>query len=331
MNPKTKVLYVVGAGRSGSTILGQMLDGVEGFFTVGELYYLWDRGLLENRLCGCGVFFKECPLWRDVLERSFGGPDVVEAETMVRLREHALSNRQLLFASAKTRRKALARMADYLQALERLYHGVRSVSQSKVIVDTSKSPSYCYELDNILSLEVYVVHLVRDPRAAAYSWWTRRKLQPASEKKPSRYMTRHNPLKTSLIWGAWNLLIEKMWASNRNRYLFLRYEDFVKDPQGALRNILHLVGEEGAKLPFANEREVSLGANHIFSGNPSRLQNGPVMIRADEEWKQKMSRTQRALIASTTWPGLLRYGYGLGVGPSQPNLEENGTGSRMVS
>lgn len=331
MTPKTKVLCIVGAGRSGSTILGQVLDGVEGFFSVGELYYLWDRGLLENRLCGCGVFFKECPLWTAVLKRSFGGAEGVDAEEMLRLREHTLSNRQLLFAPAKTRREALARMGNYLRVLEILYDGVRSASQSKVIVDTSKSPSYCYELDSIPSIEVYVVHLVRDPRATAYSWWTRRKLQPASEKRPSRYMTRHHPLKTSLIWDAWNFLIEKLWAGDPNRYLLLRYEDFVEDPQGALRDILRLVGEEDAKLPFTGEREVSLSANHVFSGNPSRLQSGTVKIKPDEEWRQKMGRVQKALIALTTWPHLLRYGYGLGLGPSRPNPAEAGASSGTVS
>jgi hypothetical protein len=328
---KVKVLYIAGAGRSGSTVLGQVLGGVEGFFAVGELYYLWDRGLIENRLCGCGVFFSECPFWRTVLDRSFGGVDRIDAGRMLHLREQGLSNRQLLFMPAKKRRKALTGMDEYLEVLEALYHGVQSASRSRVIVDTSKSPSYCYVLDHIPSIEVYVVHLVRDPRATAYSWWMRKKRQPASEKRPSRYMTRHNPLKTSLIWGAWNLLIERIWANNPGRYMLLRYEDFVEDPQGALRSILRLVDEEDAETPFTGEREVSLSVNHVFSGNPSRLHDGSVTIEADEEWKRKMGSAQRALTALTTWPGLLRYGYGLRGKHSPPDAGKFTPRSRMAS
>ena len=327
---KTKVLYIAGAGRSGSTVLGQVLGGVEGFFTVGELFYLWDRGLVENRLCGCGEFFKECPFWREVLERSFGGVDRIDAEGMLHLREQSVSNRQLLFMSARERQRALARAAHYLESLETLYHGVRHASQSKVIVDTSKSPAYCFGLDSIPSIDVYVVHLVRDPRATAYSWWVRKKRQPASENRPSRYMTRHKPIKTSLIWDAYNLLVEKTWANEIDRYMFLRYEDFVEDPQGVLGDILRFVDEEDSETPFTSEREVSLSVNHVFSGNPSRLHDGSVTIEPDEEWKRKMGFLQRSTTALATWPGLLRYDYGLRIGhPSA--AEKVGSRSRTAS
>jgi hypothetical protein len=266
-----------------------------------------------------------------VLDRSFGGMDRIDAEGTLHLRERSLSNRQLLFTPMKRCREALAQLGDYPEILEILYHGVRSASQSRVIVDSSKSPSYCYILDCIPTIEVYVVHLVRDPRATVYSWWMRKKRQPASEKRPSRYMTRHKPLKTSLIWDAWNLLIERIWASNRDRYMLLRYEDFVEDPQGALRNILRFVGEEDAETPFTGEREVSLSVNHVFSGNPSRLHDGSVTIEADEEWKRKMGSARRALTALTTWPGLLRYGYGLRGKHSPPNAGKFTPHSRMAS
>jgi hypothetical protein len=328
---KAKVLYIAGAGRSGSTVLGQILGGVEGFFAVGELYYLWDRGVVENRLCGCGEFFRECPFWGEVLEGSFGGVDRIDGEGMLNLREQSLNNRQLLFMPAKERKKALARATHYLENLETLYHGVQDVSQSKVLVDTSKSPAYCYGLDRIPSVDVYVVHLVRDPRATAYSWWARKKRQPASEKRPGRYMTRHKPIKTALTWDLYNFLVEKTWANEVDRYMFLRYEDFVEDPQGVVGDILRLVGEEDSETPFTGEREVSLSVNHVFSGNPSRLHDGSVTIEPDEEWKRKMGLLQRSTTALATWPGLLRYGYGLGTGHPAPDSEKFGSGSRRAS
>lgn len=49
MTAEVKVLYIAGWGRSGSTILDNVLGQVEGFFSGGELSYLWERGLSENR------------------------------------------------------------------------------------------------------------------------------------------------------------------------------------------------------------------------------------------------------------------------------------------
>lgn len=41
-------------------------------FAAGEVRYLWQRGLLEDRWCGCGERFTRCPFWQDVLGRAFG-------------------------------------------------------------------------------------------------------------------------------------------------------------------------------------------------------------------------------------------------------------------
>lgn len=38
-----KVLYVIGWGRSGSTILDNVLGQLDGCFSTGELHYFWER------------------------------------------------------------------------------------------------------------------------------------------------------------------------------------------------------------------------------------------------------------------------------------------------
>src|SRR6476469_6184391 len=75
-----RVLYVAGTGRSGSTLLARILDRADGVFAAGEVRYMWQRGLVEDRLCGCGERFSECPFWRDVLERAFGARSSVDAQ-----------------------------------------------------------------------------------------------------------------------------------------------------------------------------------------------------------------------------------------------------------
>src|SRR5205823_1051409 len=50
-----KVLYIAGPGRSGSTVLDQVLGELPGFVSTGELQALWQRGLVERRPCGCSA------------------------------------------------------------------------------------------------------------------------------------------------------------------------------------------------------------------------------------------------------------------------------------
>ena len=62
-----KVIHIVSAPRSGSTLLDMLLGSVDGFFSGGELRYLWQRGVIQQRRCGCGLGISECGLWSNVL------------------------------------------------------------------------------------------------------------------------------------------------------------------------------------------------------------------------------------------------------------------------
>src|SRR5690606_21580524 len=55
------VLYVGGWGRSGSTLLECVLAEAEQTVALGEVVWLWERGLGRNELCACGQPFHDCP------------------------------------------------------------------------------------------------------------------------------------------------------------------------------------------------------------------------------------------------------------------------------
>ena len=308
---KVKVLYVAGWGRSGSTILGRILGQVSSFFLVGELRYVWDRGVVENRLCSCGVPFRECQVWQEIMAEAFGDDDLVDAKKLIGWRERHLRTRHLLTPTISAVRTRVAQMGDYQGTLEKLYRAVRDVRRSRVVVDTSKFPSYGYVLQHTPGIELYVLHLVRDPRAVAYSWASRRKPKMDRRDGLSNSMTPHGFVESSLVWDEWNLAIENVWRRKKpERYMLLRYEDFVASPLSSVQDILRFLGEE-AESPFVGEREIAMEVPHTFSGNPDRFQSGTVRIMPDEGWKRNMSVARQAMVTTLTWPGLLRYGYPL--------------------
>ena len=110
-------------------------------------------------------------------------------------------------------------------------------------------------------------------------------------------------------WTARNLGTELFWRRYQESYHLLRYEDFVAQPQKALRQVLELVDESSTPLPHVAEHEVELGINHNIWGNPNRFQSGPVRLRPDDEWVFKMRQRDKSLVTLLTLPLLARYGY----------------------
>jgi hypothetical protein len=306
-NDKIKVLYISGLGRSGSTLLGNILGQIDGFVSVGEIRGIWQHGLILNKVCGCGALFTDCEFWQPILDEAFGGMDNVDPWKMTNLRESWARTKHIPFMLVPSGRRLIKRrLAEYLDNLERLYRAVQTITGSRVIVDTSKFPSQGFAVGMVPSVDLHVVHLVRDPRAVAYSW-LRKKIQPDPE--TPEYIAQHSPVGTSLRWIARNLGTELLWRHSRKRYLLLRYEDFVAEPQKTIRRVLELVQEEAASLPHVAEHEVKLGANHNIWGNPNRFQTGLVRLRPDDEWASRMGLRDKALVTLLTFPLLIRYGY----------------------
>lgn len=306
---KIKVLYIAGSGRSGSTILDNILGQVEGFFPVGEFVYVWRR-LVNDGTCSCGARCRECEVWRPVLESAFGGPEGVDARTMSRIQEASTRPRHILLMLTRGGEGLLrSRWTEqYRDAIGRMYRGISTVTGSTVVVDSSKLPLYGRVLGDVPGVERYVVHLVRDPRAVAYSWLRKKRSTPTGGSLA--YMPQHHPVESSFEWDLCNVAAEGLREDAPERYLMLRYEDFVEKPRPTVERILRLVGEEPGSLPFVSERGVELrGPNHNVGGNPSRFRTGVVELRPDTEWTTGMKGRDRGLVTALTLPFLARFGY----------------------
>ena len=302
------MLYVAGLGRSGSTLLGNVLGQVDGFVSVGEIRLIWEYGLIQNRICGCGALFNECEMWLPVLNEAFGSMSGVDPQRMIHLRGSWNRTKHIpLMLLPPGRWLVKRRLAEYLDSLGRLYRAVQTTTGSRVVVDSSKFPSHSLALQMVSSVDLYVVHLVRDPRAVAYSWWRRKKLQPDPENP--EYTPQDSPVKTSLRWMARNLGAEAFRWRFPKKYMMLRYEDFVAEPRGSIARMLGLVQEGTASVPPFAEHEVKLGVNHNIWGNPDRFQTGLVRLQRDNEWASRMKPRDKALVTLLTLPLLVRYGY----------------------
>ena len=305
---KTKVLYILGSGRNGSTVLGDVLGSAPGLGHVGELHWVWDRGAGENRPCGCGEPFADCPFWQKVLQ---GIADVEPADSAerARLRHATLEGfAPLRFSGPGWTKRVLPQQRSYLNVTERLYRSIADVADVDIIVDSSKRPIYGRAIMRLEGIEVYMVHLVRDSRAVAFSW-RRKKVNP--DRPDGGLMARYPAWKSALGWAVWNTMGEYLGWRNRARFLRIRYEDFVRQPQHVLEEIGQFVGAD-VTAALSGPSEVTPVPNHSISGNPSKFDKGAVRLREDREWAVAMERNDFWITTILTWPLLLLYRYPLG-------------------
>jgi hypothetical protein len=272
--------------------------------SVGELRYLWQRGWIEDRLCGCGEPFSSCPFWTSVIDGAFGGRDRVDPAQMIEAQRRGTRIRHLPWL-LRARVPADGGAHGYGPAMIGLYAAIRDISRSAVVVDSSKLPSYGRTVDLQPGIEMSVLHLVRDPRATAYSWMRKRELPD----RPGQLMLRQQPSKSAALWMVWNWTTERLWAGADERYLRIRYEDFVAAPRDHVDAILRFAHVQPASTPFVSTASVELRPTHSVAGNPSRFKTGSIEIHADDEWRTRMPRHDRRIVERITGPLIRRYGY----------------------
>lgn len=304
-----KVAYIAGLPRSGSTILANLIGQLPGCFYGGELHHFWGRGVLENRTCGCGAPFHECPIWSDVWASVVEHRGEIDLTSMRRIKSKHMRTRQMASLVARKRAASTlqpAALHDYRENVQALYRAIHDRIEGDIIVDSSKSPAYAYLLADVPDLDVYVIHLVRDPRANSYVWLRRHGRSDG---------TRGGLISRSIIWDVWHVACELLWREQPTRYLRVSYESFIAAPRSTLDRISAFLEKPkpDGSLFSAPNRAVLLG-NHAFSANRNRLVTGEVDLVPDLEWKSCMRARDRALVTALTLPLLHRYGYGVLTG-----------------
>lgn len=309
MDPdRTRVVFVGGYGRSGSTIIDLLLSRVPGVVAVGEFRHLFGRALGDNELCSCGVPFRDCPFWGKVLAEAF--PKGIDRERIQKAVKRINRMVMLPYLRWPSLMPASVR-ADaelYRNTFQAAYRVVAKVAGASVVVDSTKYPTHGWFLRTAPSIDLSTMLLVRDPRAVAFSW-ERRRLRPEVHWE-KREMPRYHVVRSGLAWNMSNYLtaLLKKWTP---RYRVQRYEDFVAHPSEELAAIASFALDKQTRLPedlFEKQPHVP----HTIAGNPVRIGSEQVRVKDDDEWRNT-PLYKRLLVDIVCFIGMHRYGYKLRV------------------
>lgn len=245
---KIKVLYIVGTARSGSTLLGNILSDERDFINVGELKYIWDRGIIDNWQCTCQYNFNDCLFWKKIINSlSIKNCDLTkilnEFSERGIIKNKRFRIRNLVFNSSKKIKQDISNNVNYLNILNDLYSGIKKQSNSSYILDTSKDAIFSEFLSQIKNIEIYIIHIVREPKSVVYSQVFRRKKQVIDKNRS--FLMGTSFWKSIESWYFQNYLIEKLHADKEN-YFRIKYEDIVaKGDQNKLKEVYNKIEEWG--------------------------------------------------------------------------------------
>ena len=321
MTPPQKVLYIGGFGRSGSTLVERILGQLPGFCSAGEIVFLWQRGLIDHQLCGCGMPVPECEFWSRVGKTAFGGWDQIDPHEMLALQHRVDRNRYIpSMVAPRLRPAARADLDRYTEVLSKLYRAIGEVAGARVVIDASKHASTAFLLRKVPGVDLRVVHLVRDSRGVAYSWT--KEVRKPEVTGDDAFMPVYSPSSSGRQWVAYNLLFDAFGILGVLDAVFsgdtpgppgmvLRYEALLENPREGLERILAHAGEPVTPESFAflGDGWVDLGVDHTVAGNPMRFHQGRLDLRLDQAWTTKLPARDRKVVTAITWPLQLRYGY----------------------
>lgn len=302
----TNFTFVMAHSFSGSTLLSFLLGAHPEIATVGEMFIA--RGIdPETYVCSCGERIGECPFWRRIsLEMAARGIPYDVRRNQASFTANGIGPVSHLLLAAEprgpvmeaARGAALALIPGAKRELDRrlrvneaLVEVITEIRGARAFVDASKRPGRLLHLRRIPSLDIRVIHLVRDGRAVTRS--SMRNLGRSAEDG-------------ARFWAAAARDAERVRKLfPEERWLTLRHEDLCREPEAILDRVLRFVGV--AVLPGEPVPDFRSADHHII-GNRMRLSHTSE-VRLDERWRTEMPAEAIRTVERIAGDTLERYGY----------------------
>jgi Sulfotransferase family len=261
---KPKVIFVMGAGHSGSTILGMTLGNAADVFFAGEIAR-WLRYDGKPRLPG----EERAAFWSKVREQ-IEIPAEVQGKKARAIEQSTAAFRPL----SRLRQRRLRN--PYRRATTELFEAIARTADATHVVDTSHFPRRARELQQLDGIDLYLVFVVRDAQSVIASY--------GREGVPHKQTWKMGTT-NAYLWLTYLLSLGVFRRHPRERRLFVRHEDFVADPAAVVADILRQAGST-AEVPDLTVLSTGLA----FQGNRLLRTEDRIALRLHPDDPERPSR-----------------------------------------
>lgn len=286
-----EILYIMGRGHNGSTVLDLLLGNHAEIQSVGELNSGLRRGAEE--VCACGENLSECKFWAPIRSKFDERFPEVKSDgyaKMLSYMDNFYRMPQIISRCFLTRW-----VKEQYQPMTRyLFDSIAERGNARIVIDSSKEFSRAAYLLSRFPDKAKAIYLVRDGRAILWSYLKR-------FRKEGTFNFMRKKRKVKWAWPIMLILIASFVFSEiialmlkllyGKRILTVRYEDVCGTPTEELARIGEFVGVDLRKLAEKIEKGESLQIGHNIGGNAMRFSTtGDFVFKPDFSWEKQLPR-----------------------------------------
>ena len=234
---KIKVVYILGSGHCGSTLLNLLLNG-------------------HSQVCGLSELNQVRFFLNSQKRNQKKNSSHTKWEKISKVFKK-LSGNNLKDINVKKIPKSNSKNAKlWITNNENIFFAINAVTGKKIFVDSSKDPKRLNLLKQSKHLEVQTIHLVRDGRAVINSY---------VRKYHNFFLCFHRWFAT----GIWSLYLK----TNTGPWLEIRYEDLVSDPQKSLKSICKFIGVKYQEqmLNYRSHEYIGVCGNFMVNNKTEKI------------------------------------------------------------
>ncbi|GAB1259770.1 sulfotransferase family protein [Aurantivibrio plasticivorans] len=315
IRPKPTLLYIVGMGHSGSTLLELLLNRVDNVASMGEIS-LFSLQLYRDEKtrwvgqCSCGQRPNRCPRWGSVIKaiNEKNQTDLMASPFSWTVSDLGLEEefgKQKLFTYFKYKATRFLRSSAYknrsrLRVVFDLFTRSRIERRDDLIdfyaedagvdfvVDASKDPIEMRDIVEFSRLNPKVIFLTRNPMGLAWSS-LRNKNQSVDV--------------TAKTWVRLNeRILDLLNDVPKSQWIHVEYEELCRDPELVLEKVAEFAGVSPFRLTTPDDEFLK---RHTIAGNKHRFKK-LAEVREDLEWKEKLTLEQQKRVKTIVDPLFIR-------------------------
>lgn len=268
-----RILYIIGAGRSGTTLLDIILGNAENTFSLGEIIRF-----PELKACPHGMDSQteNYQFWKNIeKEMGMANMDFVDHDQFLGISKDLEYHRNFLkyfFSFFLPESKSI----KYGSYWDRLFDAVFKNSGKKILIDSSKYPLRALALNKFCRHRIDFIYLLRDPADVVRSFAKKEVEQPA------KFF-----ISANIYYFAINLLARFVISRIKNAgVVSISYNDLINKPEATLHKIEKVL-DLNLSIPIQiiiNNGDLQVGK--LFEGNRIRL-NKTLKLKPEKKSDQK--------------------------------------------
>ncbi|MEM6348507.1 MAG: sulfotransferase [Bacteroidota bacterium] len=278
MSRNKTIIYIIGAGRSGTTLLDVLLGNAKGIFSGGELNrYAIDEGIVKGL---------ESKPERTIFWDTFGKEFLPQIDLDHQKDVHHKVEYHTQYLKRLLGLKDAKAYKEYQNYLEKFYQMLFDRIDEDIVVDSSKYPGRALAMSDTLNYRTCYLYIKRDPVQVVRSF-----------AKTDVYIPTKSWSSANLYYLLVNSLCQYTLKMLRPKHAVheIRYEDLILNTDKVLNDIEEAFDLDlsTVKQKVANDEYLEVG--ELFAGHTLRMQERiklrkKLSAKPDSSIKDKVTR-----------------------------------------